>query len=196
MMKVGLTGGIGVGKSIVSTVFSVLKIPVYEADSKAKVLMQSDKQLMDELIDAFGQNIFIHNQLIPSILAQIVFNDRKALSKVNSIVHPYVMQDFITWTQSHSDDPYVIMESAILIESGLCSHFDKIICITSPLKMRIERIRKRDGISEDLVKQRISNQLSDKEKLPKCDYIIYNDDNSMVLPQVLDIHNQLLKVTN
>ena len=195
-MKVGLTGGIGVGKSIVSTVFSVLKIPVYEADSKAKLLMQSDKQLMDELIDAFGQNIFIHNQLIPSILAQIVFNDRKALSKVNSIVHPYVMQDFITWTQSHSDDPYVIMESAILIESGLCSHFDKIICITSPLKMRIERIRKRDGISEDLVKQRISNQLSDKEKLPKCDYIIYNDDNSMVLPQVLEIHNQLLKVTN
>lgn len=192
-MKVGLTGGIGVGKSIVSTVFSVLKIPIYEADSKAKLLMQSDKQLMDELIDAFGEKIYSHNHLIPSLLAQIIFNDRKALSKVNSIVHPYVMQDFITWTQSHSDDPYVIMESAILIESGLCSYFDKIICITSPLKMRIERIRKRDGISEDLVKQRMNNQLSDKEKLPKCDYIICNDEKNMVLPQILDIHNQLLK---
>lgn len=194
MMKVGLTGGMGTGKSIIAEIFKILKIPVYEADSKAKLLMESDNQLMSELIKAFGKNIFSHSHLIPSLLAQIVFNDRKALNKVNSIVHPYVMKDFDRWIQSQNDCPYIIMESAILIESNLYTKFDKIICVTSPLNIRIERIMKRDGVTEDIVKQRISNQFDDEEKLSRSNFIIYNDDNIMVLPQVLDVHNQLLNL--
>lgn len=191
MIKVGLTGGIGAGKSMVCNIFSKLGIPVYVADTEAKLLMNTNPAIRQQLLALFGKNIYLENDVLDrKKLSEIIFNDKIALAKVNAIVHPIVRKHFDKWADLQKS-AYVIQEAAILFESGQNIHFDKIILLTAPYEVKIERVMKRDNVSREKVIERMNNQLTDEEKILKSDYIINNDNISMVLPQVLDINKKL-----
>ncbi|HKM94402.1 MAG TPA: dephospho-CoA kinase [Prolixibacteraceae bacterium] len=191
MIKVGLTGGIGAGKSMVCNIFSKLGIPVYVADTEAKLLMNTNPAIRQQLLALFGKNIYLENDVLDrKKLSEIIFNDKIALAKVNAIVHPIVRKHFDKWADLQKS-AYVIQEAAILFESGQNIHFDKIILLTAPYEVKIERVMKRDNVSREKVIERMNNQLTDEEKILKSDFIINNDNISMVLPQVLDINKKL-----
>lgn len=191
MIKVGLTGGIGAGKSMVCNIFSKLGIPVYVADTEAKLLMNTNPAIRQQLLALFGKNIYLENDVLDrKKLSEIIFNDKIALAKVNAIVHPIVRKHFDKWADLQKS-AYVIQEAAILFESGQNAHFDKIILLTAPYEVKIERVMKRDNVSREKVIERMNNQLTDEEKILKSDFIINNDNISMVLPQVLDINKKL-----
>lgn len=191
MIKVGITGGIGTGKSMVCNIFSKLGIPVYVADTEAKILMNTNSAIKQQLLALFGKDIYNENDVLDrKKLSEIIFNDKIALAKVNAIVHPIVRKHFNKWADLQQS-AYVIQEAAILFESGQNAYFDKIILVTAPYEIKIERVMKRDNISREKVIERMNNQLTDEEKIPKSDFIINNDNKSMVLPQVLEIHKKL-----
>lgn len=196
MIKVGLTGGIGSGKSIIIKIFSSIGIPVYIADEKAKILMNSNFILQKSLIKEFGDEVYANNKLNAKYLSEIIFNNKNALNKINSIVHPFVMSDFVQWAQNQQHANYVLMESAILFETGLYKEFDKIISVTAPENLRIKRIINRDKLSKDEIKRRIENQYNDEERLALSDYVIKNDEDELVIPQILKIHNEIIKTIN
>lgn len=191
MLKVAVTGGIGSGKSIVCLIFEKLGIPVFYADTEAKKLMDGNIEIKNKLINSFGLEIFNDNfQLNRTKFATIIFNNKKALSIVNEIVHPFVRKEFIKWTEQQISS-YVIQEAAILFESGQEINFDKIITVKAPVEMRIMRVMNRDNTSLEKVTERINNQIDDEEKCKKSNYVIVNDGKEMLLPQVLNIHNKL-----
>lgn len=192
MIKVGLTGGIGSGKSIVARIFQVLGIPVYNSDEAARELMGSDQELIAALSDRFGASIYIDEKLDRKKLGSIVFNDPKALEDLNSLVHPAVRKAFAEWADQQNS-PYVLMESAILAESGGHRNFDRMIVVSAPEELRIERVMKRDGMGEGIVRAWMRNQTSEEERLKIADHVIVNDDRQLVIPQVLAIHQQLLE---
>ncbi|MBN2519596.1 MAG: dephospho-CoA kinase [Bacteroidales bacterium] len=191
MIKVGLTGGIGSGKSVISKIFRILDIPVYFADQRAKELMENNEIIKSKLMDIFGKKIYHKNKLQRKLLSQIIFKDGKLLQKVNSIVHPIVRDDFIEWMKYKTGYKYVIEEAAILFETGYYKEFDKIITVIAPVDLRIQRIILRDNTTENEVKQRMKNQWEDEDKIKYSDYIIINDDKELVIPQVLKIHKEL-----
>jgi dephospho-CoA kinase len=192
MIKVAVTGGIGGGKSLVCTVFEKLGIPVFYADRSAKELMDSDKNIKDELISYFGTEIFDeNNKLQRGKLADIIFKNKTALLKVNGIVHPVVRKEFDEWAKIQTT-PYVIEEAAIVFESGHAQFFDKIISVTAPLELKIERVMRRDCITREKVLDRLKNQDSDEKKNERADFIIVNDDKKLILPQIINIHNKLI----
>lgn len=192
MLKVAITGGIGSGKSIVCSVFEKLGIPVFYADPEARKLMNSDIGIREKMLNYFGLEIFDNNfQLNRSKLAAIIFNNKEALSTVNGIVHPVVRKEFNKWAKQQIS-PYVILESAIILESELVNDFDKIVTISAPLEVRIDRVMKRDSVSREVVLERIKNQMDEDLKREKSDYIIVNDGKEiMLLPQIINIHNSL-----
>lgn len=191
MIKVGLTGGIGSGKSYASEVFKKLGIPVFSADRVAKELINTQPAIKKELVDYFGSDIYLKNGGIHrKKLADLIFNNNIALQKVNSIIHPAVRTEFQIWADKQKSS-YVIQEAAILFENKQESHFDKIITVTAPIETRINRVMQRDGSQRELVLQRINNQLEDKIKMEKSDFIIYNDGIKLILPQVISIHEKL-----
>lgn len=194
MLKVGITGGIGSGKTIVTHFFSLLGIPVYSSDLRAKWLMQEDVDLITAVIYHFGEDIYGQDgkTLNRSLLASRVFNNPEKLSLLNSLVHPVVFKDFDGWCLQQRA-PYVLKEAAILFESGSNKDCDYTMLVTAPIELRISRVQRRDNLSVDEIRRRINNQLSDEEKIKLVDFIIHNDEHQLLLPQLLAVHQQLLE---
>lgn len=193
MMKVGLTGGIGSGKSFVARIFKSYQIPVFDADKEAKELTHNSPDLIKKIKSVFGKDIYNAEGFLNSnYLAEKVFNDKAALSTLNNIIHPVVKIAFREWAKQQKTD-YVIEEAAILIESGAYRIMDKIIVVTAPEHLRIERVVQRDDITETEVRNRMENQIEDKDRLQYADFIIHNDEKALLEPQVKKIHKALLK---
>jgi dephospho-CoA kinase len=190
MMIVGITGGIGTGKSTVCSVFETLGIPVYYADAEARKLLESPS-IANALAEVFGAGIIIQGKADRKKIATLVFNDKQKLEQLNSIVHPVVKEHFASWCEQHLDYPYVIKEAAILFESGTYKQAHKIITVTAPLELKISRVMKRDTISEEEVRKRVNNQLSDDEKVKRSHYVLVNDEKQLLIPQILKIHGEL-----
>lgn len=195
MLKVGLTGGIGTGKSIIAKVFNLFNIPVYDSDLEAKRLMIESLEIRNQLISRFGSEVYhADSTLNRKYLSSIIFNNPQALQKVNGIVHPVVRKDFQSWSKKQHA-PYVIQESAILFDTGLYKNFDKIVCVTANEELRIQRVMERDSVSRKSVKERIDNQLPESVKIEKADFVIYNNDE-LLLPQIVQIDNELRRIAN
>jgi dephospho-CoA kinase len=194
MLKIGVTGGIGVGKTIVCRMFEVLGIPVYDADTRAKWVMQYDTALKRELQDAFGEEAYTpEGQLNRTYLASIVFNNEERLNLLNGLVHPHVGTDFDKWAAAHANAPYLIKEAALMFESGSWRQLDEVIVVSAPLDIRLKRLLKRDPHrTEADIKAIINKQLSEEEKIARAHHVIYNDDQQLLIPQVLALHQQFL----
>lgn len=193
MLKVGLTGGIGTGKSIVAKFFKMLGIPVYVSDLEARQLMNSNSIIREQLLAKFGAEVYTKDSTLNrKYLANIIFNKPEALQEVNAIVHPVVRSNFVDWCKQKAEFPYVIQESAILFDTGLYKNFDKIICITADENIRISRVMKRDNVSADLVTARMKNQILEKDKIQKSDFVIYNN-SELLIPQIIKIDKYLRK---
>ncbi|MDG2227545.1 MAG: dephospho-CoA kinase [Flavobacteriales bacterium] len=190
MLKVGLTGGIGSGKTTVSEVFHSLGIPVYNSDKRAKYLMENDSSLRVAIIQYFGEESYRSEGLNRLYLSEQVFSDKSKLQKLNSIVHPVVGNDFALWCKNQSA-PFVLKEAAILIESGAYKGLDKIIVVTASENVRMERVMERDGVKASEVRDRINNQMTDSERLQYADFIIDNDGIQMLISQVKEVFNKL-----
>ncbi len=192
MLKIGLTGGIGSGKSTVAQMFSELGVPVYTADQRAKTL-QNQEPLKSKISQLFGSQLYKNEQLDRKMLAEIVFNNKQKLEQLNQLVHPAVAQDFENWLLK-KDAPYIIKEAAIIFEIKAERQYDKIILVTAPENVRISRVIDRDKSNIEQVKARIINQLSDSEKIKKADFIIENTDLLRTKAQVFTIHKSILEL--
>jgi dephospho-CoA kinase len=189
MLKIGITGGIGSGKTTVCKVFEVLNIPVYYSDQRAKELMVSNSALMEPLKTTFGNNTFDTNGILnTAYLSSIVFSDEQKLKKLNSLVHPFVLEDFLLWCNECSKEKYVILESAIIFESGIESMLDHVIIVDAPLEIRLKRITERDNVSLEEVEHRMSTQLTTEVKNNLSKMIIFNDGKKSLIDQILSLH--------
>ena len=193
MLKVGVTGGIGSGKSTVSRFFSALGVPVYDSDQRAKSLMQYDDSIRSKIKIEFGDNAYHKNELNRSYLAEIVFKNESKLKQLNAIVHPVVKTDFINWLSQNSNAKFIIKEAAIMIESGAYKDLDKLIVVNASRNQKIKWIKQRDQLSLVDIENRIQNQLSDEIRNQYADFIIENNFGKMELKQqVLSIYNKLI----
>jgi len=191
MLKIGITGGIGSGKSTVCRVFSVMGIPVFEADKVARKLMDTDEEIHEKLVRLFGAAVYLPDQTVNrKHLAGIVFNDPSLLAKLNEIVHPVVRKTFFDWCEKQQS-PYIIHEAAILFESDFYKMMDKTITVVTSENERIHRVMKRDGITIELVKERIKNQWSDEERIKLADFVIGNNDDQLIIPQIIEIDKKI-----
>jgi dephospho-CoA kinase len=191
-LKVGLTGGIGSGKSLVCSIFRILHVPVFEADREAKIIMESDREVHSALIELLGDRAFTADGTPDrKWLAEKIFKDKEIIEKVNSIVHPAVRRRFSSWWKQQQS-PYVVQEAAILFESGAYQHMDINVLVTAPIEMRIGRVMLRDGISREQVEARISNQWPDRKKWALANFMIHNDESEFLVSQVLDVHKKIL----
>jgi len=193
MIVIGLTGGIGAGKSTVANYFKELNVPVYIADEEAKRLMHSSKTVRQKITDEFGSEAYLNNKLNRPFIASIVFNNKSKLAAINAIVHPSVSNSFKRWTGKQSAT-YVLQENAVLFENNTAQKFDYIITVTAPVEERIKRVIKRDTTTRAAVLARINNQLSDKEKIERSDFVIHAIDKTTTKKEVLKIHEKLLKL--
>ena len=192
---VGLTGGIGSGKTTVAQMFKYLDVPVYNADEEAKLLMQNSAAIQQELINLLGENCYINGQLNRSYIASQVFSDQQLLKKINAIVHPKVAAHFEQWC-SNQNAPYVIKEVAILFETKSQHLFDFIITVTAPIDARIQRVMERDQKTKKEVMSVINNQLPDSEKINLSNFVIFNNIFSEIKPKVYKIHNEIINSIN
>ncbi len=193
MLTIGITGGIGSGKSTVCKVFKVLGVPVFQADMVARRLQNEDPQLKKSLIELFGPEIYADDGLLSrKKLAEIIFNNRQYLDKVNSLIHPAVRQEFERWKAQMIKFPYVLYEAAILFETGNSHSFDYTILVIAEEKERIERVMKRDSTTTEAILHRIHNQMNDTEKKKLADFILENNNNQMIIPQILKL-DKILK---
>lgn len=191
MLRIGLTGGIGSGKSTVAHIFNVLGIPVYSADDASKRLMAEDQELKKNIINSFGKESYTDGELNRKYLSDQVFNDSKKIELLNSLVHPATLKDAVQWMQKQNA-PYVIKEAALIFESGFNKLLDFVIGVKSPLSLRIKRVMERDNVTSDQVEARIKLQIDEQEKINLCDFIIVNDEKQMLIPQVLLLHEKFL----
>jgi len=188
MKKIGITGGIGSGKSTVCEIFKLLGVPVFHADLEAKNLQDNDIQIKNAIIERFGTQFYTQEGVSDrKRIAAIIFNDQEALTAMNEIIHPAVWQRFLRWSEDYRYAPYLLFEAAILFESGFASNFERNILILADEKVRIERVIKRDCTTEAAIKQRIANQLSDNEKIHMADYIIENNQENLLLPLIVQL---------
>ena len=194
MLKVGITGGIGSGKSSVCKIFEVLGVPVYYADDRAKALMIHNNELVAGIKAHFGEEAYKNGQLDRTYLADQVFNNKKALAALNGLVHPAVAKDAALWHKEHLSAPYTLKEAALLFEAGSYKQLDKIIVVTAPKAVRIARVMQRDGVTAEQVEARMNNQWTEEQKVALADYIITNDGQHELIDQVLQLHKELLKV--
>jgi dephospho-CoA kinase len=189
MLKIGITGNIGSGKTTVSKVFEVLGIPVFNADDAAKSVMVTDDELINGIKSAFGEiSYFKDGTLNRKHISEIVFNDKKQLAKLNSVVHPATFRAFNAWVKTISGVPYVLKEAALLFESDSYKLCDYTIMVQAPLETRLKRVMQRDGVTRDEVEKREANQFPEEKKAKLADYIIVNDDTQLVIPQVLELY--------
>lgn len=191
MLKIGITGGIGSGKSVVANILQQMGFPVYDSDSRAKALTQTNADIRQQLTAMFGDNLFKNNVLDKKALSQLIFSSDKNLKAVNAIIHPVVVGDFATWT-TRQNAAAVFLESAILMESGLYQKMDKIILVTTPEKLRIDRVMKRSQLSEKEIQQRMQMQKTEETLADKADFVILNDEKHLLIPQVHSILQKLL----
>jgi dephospho-CoA kinase len=197
MLKIGITGNIGGGKTTVSKVFEVLGIPVFYADAAAKKVMTADPELISNLKKTFGKAAYFDDgSLNREYIASVVFNDEKQLAKLNSMVHPAVFRAFDTWVSQVNDAPYVMKEAALLFESSSYKMCDKTIMVTAPLELRIKRVVQRDKLTREEILKRNARQYSEEKKIELADFVIRNDDTELVIPQVLQLHEQFLSLGN
>lgn len=193
MKNIGITGGIGSGKSTVCRIFETLGIPVYYADDRAKAIMVEDEQLIQQLKAAFGDEVyFADGSLNRAGLGQIVFNDKDKLNLLNSIVHPAVHRDVEAWQAQQKNVPYTLKENAIIFETGGHKRLDKVITVFASKAIRLARVIKRDRTEATAVEARMDKQMPDEEKIKLADFVIYNDGEQALIPQVWNIH-QILK---
>ena len=195
MWKVGLTGGMGSGKSVICKIFSTLGIPVFNADSETKALYDTDSDLRRQLIQLLGEEIYKGKLLQRQVMANKIFSNENLLHQVNALVHPVVSKKFETWA-AKQDASYVLQEAAILFESGLANYLDKCITVNAPENIRIRRVEERNELAKEAIKQRMQQQWTDQQRAAKADFVIVNDDLQAVFPQVWHIHQQLMKELN
>jgi len=196
MLKVGITGNIGSGKTTVSKIFEILGVPVFYADDAAKHVMVEDATLIDALKAEFGKESYFNDgSLNRKHIAGIVFNNEAELTKLNAIVHPAVFRAFDNWVAGVKDAPYVMKEAALLFESSSYKMCDKTIMVTAPLELRINRVMQRDSLSRAEVESRNARQFSEDKKIQLADFVIRNDDTELVIPQVLELHKQFLTLS-
>ena len=195
MLKIGLTGGIGSGKTTVAKLFELLNIPVYYADEASKRLYQTSDELKTSLKKHFGEDIYSGNELNRQKLAEIVFSDRARLELLNQLVHPPTIRDAREWI-ARQKAPYIIKEAALLFESGSYQDLDMIIGVYAPPELRIKRVMERDSATREQVLDRMNKQMPEEEKMKRCDFIINNDEVQMVIPQVLELNARFLKGQN
>lgn len=190
---IGITGGIGSGKSTVAQIFSILGIPIYSADDRAKWLMGNDEELKNQIKNGFGSESYLPDgSLDRDFLAKTVFSDPEKVKTINKLVHPAVGKDFLEWATSQNSS-YVLKEAALIFETGSNNSLDFVINVSSPLKVRISRILMRDPYrNEEQVNQIINQQLPDEQKNELADFVIKNTDNKLLIPQVIKIHQQLI----
>jgi len=193
MFRVGLTGGIGSGKSLICSILEKFRVPVYYADTQAKKLMNSNPDLRNQIVELLGEQAYGSGRLDSSYLAGRLFEDAALLTSMNSIVHPAVRNDFKRWADLQIDVPYVVEEAAILFESGSYKEMDFTVLASAPQEVRISRVMERDGSDRDSVLRRMGHQWSEEELKKLADHVIVNDGMQMLLPQVIELHNKLLK---
>ncbi len=193
ILKIGLTGGIGSGKTTIAKIFELLKVPVYYADDASKRLYHTNKELMAGLIKHFGEDIYINEELNRSKLAAEVFNNPQRLELLNSLVHPVTIKDAEEW-MAQQTTTYIIKEAALLFEAGSANALDYIVGVSAPESLRIQRVMERDGLNEDAVLSRMKRQMNEERKMALCDFVIENDERALVIPQVLKLHEQFLGI--
>ncbi len=189
-ITVGITGGIGSGKTLVCKLFALLGVPIYNADNRAKELTNST--LINPITKAFGSESYENGVLNRGYIAKQVFGNKNQLQLLNSIVHPAVAVDFKNWVSTHKNSEYVLKEAALLVETGSYKQLDKLIVITAPYQLRVERIKKRDAFrSKEEIEKIIESQISDKEKVVLADFVISNNETNLLIPQVLEIDKKI-----
>lgn len=191
MLKIGLTGGIGSGKSTVAGIFKVLGIPVFDADANARKLMETDASLQSGIIALLGDKAYEDGRLNRKWIADIVFNDSFQLEKLNALVHPAAIRAGEQWA-GQQQTAYVIKEAALFFEAGSTEGMDYIIGVFAPQHIRVNRVMKRDGVSREEVTSRMKRQIQEEIKMRLCDYVILNDDQHLIIPQVLQLHEQFM----
>lgn len=194
-LTLGVTGGIGSGKTSVCRVFDVLGVPVFSADREAQEIMKTDNVIIGKINSIARKDLYINGSLNRKELATIIFNDSTLLGKVNSVVHPAVSDRFRKWVLEQTA-PYVIMEAAILFESGASNYVDKIATVIAPVEQRVERVILRNKLSREEVLERMRNQMDDTTRMKLSDFIISNSENDMIIPAILKIHYDILKFIN
>ena len=192
-IKLGVTGGIGSGKTSVCRVFDALGVPVFSADREAREIMENDIAIISGINSIAGKDLYTNWSLNRMELAAIIFNDNVLLKKVNSLVHPVVFDHFGIWVLEQTA-PYVIMEAAILFESGASKIVDKVATVVAPVEQKVERIIRRNELSREQVLERIRNQMDDEARIKLSDYVIHNSENDMIIPAILNIHNDILTI--
>lgn len=190
MLRLGVTGGIGSGKSTVCQLFEHLGVPVYYADQRAKEIVNEDPEIRNRLTEAFGEKTFINGIYNRSHVASIVFNDKSKLEIINGIIHPAVFKDWEKFCKHHQDKPYIVKEAAIMLETDSKQSIDKIALVYAPLELRLERVMTRDGADKEAIMARINSQMPEEEKLKLADHVIINDGTKSVIQQVLALHQQ------
>ena len=195
MLKIGLTGGIGSGKSTVAKIFETLGIPVYYADAEAKRLMNSSETLKKVIRQNFGEATYENDQLNRKYLGGIVFNNPEKLELLNALIHPVTINDAEQWMQQQSA-PYSIKEAALLFESGATENLDFIVGVYAPQALRIKRVMKRDGLTTDEIMKRINRQVNEEMKMKLCDFVITNNEQELLIPQVLKLHQHFSGLSN
>ncbi|MBI3233671.1 MAG: dephospho-CoA kinase [Bacteroidetes bacterium] len=194
MLKIGITGGIGSGKSTVAQFYEFeLNIPVYYSDVRSKTLLQTNRNIIELLKTEFGESIYEDGVLNRNALASIVFNNEERLNKLNSIVHPQVELDFANWCNHHLHRPYIMKEAALLFESGTYKQLDLIYTVAADEQLRLKRTMSRDKATEEQVRSRMSKQLTEEERIKRADGIIYNNDKELLIPQLLKLHQQWIQ---
>ena len=197
MLKIGITGNIGSGKTTVSKMFEILGVPVFYADDAAKKVMMEDKMLVVQLKDAFGaESFFGDGTLNRQHIAEIVFKDETQLQLLNSLVHPAVFRAFDQWLAGRKNFPYVLKEAALLFESDSYKMCDQTILVTAPLELRIKRVMQRDGLRREDILNRENKQFTEEKKKTLANFIINNDDTELVIPQVLELHNRFSSLSH
>ena len=195
MLKIGLTGGIGSGKSSVAGIFNVLGIPVFDADTYAKLVMEKDDALATSIKNTFGEESYLEGKLNRAYIANLVFNDAFKLEQLNALVHPATIMEANNWMQQQKTS-YVIKEAALLFEAGSASHLDYVIGVYAPEHMRIKRVMKRDNITAEQVMARMERQINEVIKMKLCDFVIVNNEQQLLIPQVLQLHEKFVSLSS
>ena len=194
MLKIGITGSIGAGKSTVAGIFKVLGVPVFDADATAKNILNTDPVLREQIAAAFGSETYKNGLLDRKYLATLVFNNPDQLAKLNALVHPATIEAANIWAKHWEEQgcPYILKEAALLFEAGTNVGLDFIIGVTAPVEMRIARVMERDHVTREEVLKRMQHQLDDTEKMKRCNFVIDNNEASLVIPEVLALHARFI----